>query len=540
VTALLATGSLVFGLIVYLALLQSRAEEAGRSGTTIIAEKPADSSRVGETPSVRERPTQLRPVTIALEKQVAEMESEDSAEDSLPQPPKGPVVRKVRTLELAPPPGPALRKARMREAQTEPLEIPPATNSFVLANIKLKRRSKATEEDLCKQLLGVPEVGLASGKNTAAQVLKEAKRTTPKSKPKGSSLQDVVLEVIRQRPDLAGLPVRQGKACRLSKDTAKDLETLGAALRQFVDREKAKGNKGGMDPSRYYQFYYHSKINEKLDSAAAIPALQQILMTEDRLMRLLLVQALDKIAGKVSSLALAQRALFDLDAEVREAAILCLNQRPREQYEDVLLEGLRYPWAPVADHAAEALVALNIQEAVPKMVGLLDAADPLVPFKTKVANKEVWMVRELVQVNHLSNCFLCHQESSSRKDPVRGFVPTPGQRIVAYYASRSGSFIRADVTYLKQDFSMHRTVAKPGNWPKVQRYDYLVRVRQLTKEEQAKHPLRDYAGKSQASGSNRDAVLFALRELTGKDAGLSAKQWQKVVAKGDFKNRTKR
>ena len=49
---------------------------------------------------------------------------------------------------------------------------------------------------------------------------------------------------------------------------------------------------------------------------------------------------------------------------------------PVEEYATSLLQGLRYPWPAVADHAAEALVALKLDNTVGAVVKMLDEADP--------------------------------------------------------------------------------------------------------------------------------------------------------------------
>src|SRR5262249_51471202 len=140
-----------------------------------------------------------------------------------------------------------------------------------------------------------------------------------------------------------------------------------------------------------------------------------------------------------------------------------------------------------------------------------------------------WVVREVVRVNHLRNCLLCHAPSTDRRDPLRGVVPTPGEPLPqVYYSSRKGDFVRADVTYLRQDFSVTECVAKPGKWPQWQRFDYLVRTRELTADELAAH--RKKPPKSLfASYPQRNVVLFALRELTGLNAGEESADWQEVL-----------
>lgn len=138
------------------------------------------------------------------------------------------------------------------------------------------------------------------------------------------------------------------------------------------------------------------------------------------------------------------------------------------------------------------------------------------------------MVSEMVRVNHLRNCLLCHSPSKDRKDTLRGLIPTPGKPIpVEYYASSKGDFARADVTYLKQDFSVLMQVDQPDEWPIFQRFDFLVRDRELTVQEQdglgcnSKQPGEKKAGVY----LQREAVLFALRQLSGVDLGDEAEDW---------------
>ena len=119
-------------------------------------------------------------------------------------------------------------------------------------------------------------------------------------------------------------------------------------------------------------------------------------------------------------------------------------------------------------------------------------------------------MREVVRVNHLRNCLLCHAPATTATDPVRGLVPSPGQPLpppfsVPYYEGQIGLFVRADVTYLRQDFSVPQPVAKPGNWPVHQRYDYLVRTRYPTDEELRRPAPKTYP--------QREAVRWALREM---------------------------
>jgi hypothetical protein len=215
--------------------------------------------------------------------------------------------------------------------------------------------------------------------------------------------------------------------------------------------------------------------------------------------------------------ALAQRALFDLSPEVREAALQALQTRNADDVRPVLLAGLRYPWAPVADHAAEALVTLGDQAAIPLLEELAKEPDPRAVIGG--ADKPTLQsVRELVRVNHLTNCFLCHAPATVKTNLVLGRIPVVGKPLpqTPYYGSESppvlivGNFVRADVTYLKQDFSVPQPVVKAGAWPVEQRHDYVVRTRKPTRAEQAAFEANPY------EYPQKGAVRFALRELKGE------------------------
>jgi hypothetical protein len=271
----------------------------------------------------------------------------------------------------------------------------------------------------------------------------------------------------------------------------------------------------------------------------AVSTLVQMLQAEDPPIRLQLIRVLAPIRGPEATAALARRALFDPSDAVREAAVQALRDRPRDECRKTFLDGLRYPWAPVADHAAEALVALDDRDAVFSLAGLLDKPDPRAPFRNREGR---WVQPELVRINHLRNCLLCHAPSFDRKDRVRGLVPEPGKPLrEEYYESSQGTFVRADVTYLRQDFSVLQFVADHDRWPSHQRFDYLVRTRELTPRERAALPdasAGDGPGDSRKKGADRvpppsypqrEAVLFALRELTGEDAGDTAEDWYRFL-----------
>jgi len=158
-----------------------------------------------------------------------------------------------------------------------------------------------------------------------------------------------------------------------------------------------------------------------------------MLQVEDRPTRLLLVDLLSRIECHESTRALARRAIFDVSEHVREAAVNALRLRPAEDFRDVLLEGLRYPWPAAANFAAEALVNLGDTGAVPHLVRLLDEPDPAGPCVVTNGSSVGFQVREIVRVNHVRNCMLCHPPSLAGTDPVRAAVPDPNRPLTGTY-----------------------------------------------------------------------------------------------------------
>ena len=99
-------------------------------------------------------------------------------------------------------------------------------------------------------------------------------------------------------------------------------------------------------------------------------------------------------------------------------------------------------------------------------------------------------------------------------------------------------FVRADITYLKQDFSAMLPMAKHeipvpvvrslfvdirAPWPSVQRFDFLVRERPATPRDVLDSAQRKQAGPT----PHQEALFFALRELTDDDPGSTVTAWKK-------------
>jgi hypothetical protein len=126
---------------------------------------------------------------------------------------------------------------------------------------------------------------------------------------------------------------------------------------------------------------------------------------------------------------------------------------------------------------------------------------------------------------------LCHAPSANEEDGlVRGLVPTPGTPLPRstspggnYYTGSQGDFVRADITLLHQDFSVVLPDKDVTAWPQEQRYDFVTRLRRASPEE--------IATTARMSGNypQREAVLYALRGITGKDVGDSSTRWREVL-----------
>ena len=102
-------------------------------------------------------------------------------------------------------------------------------------------------------------------------------------------------------------------------------------------------------------------------------------------------------------------------------------------------------------------------------------------------------VREAVRINHHRNCLLCHPPSQTGQDQeVPGVIPIPGQSFPtspkeAYGKAQSFGepMVRADTTYLRQDFSVMMPVENAAPWPEMQRFYFLVRTRPVEGKELA-------------------------------------------------------
>jgi HEAT repeat protein len=445
---------------------------------------------------------------------------------------------------------------RAQPAQPAPVNAPANP-----ADKALKRRRPLTEEQLRRQLAWTPEV-----KSLTVPALTGLMQAYFEAFQVGGSVPDAVdvgpSTLLRFRGDLSSLPVRWVN--RLTRRDALTLQNHSRELRLLLDLEAPNNAAGHRALPGVLEGVLRSRkvgARPKWLRPQAIPVLLQLLMHEDLPVRLMLVELLADIPGREANTALAKRAVFDLAPQVREAALRALVDRPRGDARPVFLRALRYPWAPVADHAAEALVYLADQEAVAPLVSLLQRLDPSAPFSS--AGGQTYL-REVVHIAHSANCLMCHPPATTRGDLVQREVPgvvlhrtadhlsvlnvnqlpaglqgaahqtfqstPPG----GYYSRGSGSslgplYVRADVTYLRQDFSISQLIGDPGTPGLLKpRIDFLVRTRRARVEEvKTKAP-------QAARYEQRDAIVWALEELTGKSPGSTTAAWGALFPRAEF------
>jgi hypothetical protein len=378
-----------------------------------------------------------------------------------------------------------------------------------------KRVDTLSEEALRKQLLTVPEIALDRVPNTSRQLF-----VTAQASHLAGEFYPGPVVLLAGRPEFHGLPFLSAKNSRLREEQAADLELLSESLHGHL-QACTTGADARQDPDILRQLLgVNSDSRGAWNKPEALRTVLQILQAEQAPVRQLLVELLRDMDDPRAQAVLAIRAMFDLSPEVRQAAVGALAGRRPETYRRLLLAGFRYPWPAAAAHAAEALVALGDTGAVPALRKLLQEPLPSLVSAGGAKGRRVVAVRELVRLNHLGNCLLCHPPSLSFKDHVRGAIPAlhqPGTPGFGYFGAGGTPdqdfFVRADVTYLRQDFSLRQPIPRHSEKsPDLQRFDYLVRVRPLSAMDWSRFQQQG----EQLAQEYRATVEFALRELTAE------------------------
>ena len=344
-------------------------------------------------------------------------------------------------------------------------------------------------------------------------------------------------ELLSTRPDLHGLPLVMGEDCHMDSISAEAMNHISSTVGATISRFDGFGSRDIAENDSWRSTVIKAEIQRIFRQENREETLEPMLRTTDQILqidhpplRLELVEALRRIEESPTGIEmLVKKAKYDLVPEIRQAATNALSDYSVKKFRDQFLEGLKYPWHVVAEHSAEALVRLDDKEAVPELVEMLKLDDPRQP---KRVDDDEYVQRELVAINHMRNCMLCHAPSRSTSDMGRARQPSWEFPIPRHYYQAEDTspraFVRADVVYLRQDFSVIQPVDNNGPWPKDQRFDYLVQNKKLSK----KQARRIKQALEKDRNLNREAIVYALRELTDQQpADDSYETWLAISEK---------
>jgi len=400
------------------------------------------------------------------------------------------------------------------------------------------QKAKANDVRPPDELRNVPEVALLDfkgepngGARNRLQELVEEIRHKNEGNPDG-----FVQGLIQERADLKGLPFRMGKDCKMDPKNA-PLFGTAANLAHASQTRAHDSILDNVQPAADYWTEWR-KVDGG-ETPVGVAALTQVFGPGTQKERDSVVRQLAELRHPDATRALAKATVFDFDRQVRVGASTALKNRPKAEYTDVLMSGLRYPWPAVAMQSAQAVVRLERKDLVPQLVAMLDEPDPREPVARQVGDRAIHVIQEMVRINHHRNCLLCHPPAvTASASEVAAPFPIPGQPFPT--PSEDGGYgqqgiqpslaIRADVTYLRQDFSVMQPVANAHPWPEMQRFDFFVRSRELNEEEVQEFTKRRQERAEGHVNDNQKAVLYALRELTGRDAAPTAAAWREVLA----------
>jgi hypothetical protein len=432
-------------------------------------------------------------------------------------------------------------------SKTDPFAAPKRdAQGFTIHSLAQRIDIRSTEE-LETELLAARELTLdaQAGQGASRVLLAHAK----KMQELGQSNMGTVV-VLRDREDLAGLPFRIGSDAVLVREKAKVLEGFSLHLRKAIQDSTFKSMNEKTTATQPDIEALHKLLNtgknvsiqkqneKQFVSADAVPCIQQILQTENPGLRRMACELLSEIDVPEATEALVSWAVFDTDAGNRAAAVDALRKRDRKQLSQFLVSYIRYPWPRAVEHTAEALVSLNCQEAIPQLAAAYNQPDPDAPFRVDLPDMATDTYRrEVVRINHLRNCVMCHAPALESSDLLRGAVPDPQEPLPpstspVYYIG-GWRVVKADITYLRQDFSVFQPVKNHGPWPKNQRYDYFVTLTRLNSEPTqppATATTAESTCQAETVSPYREAIRFAITELSLRDPDRN-KEWMDVQQK---------
>ena len=360
----------------------------------------------------------------------------------------------------------------------------------------------------------------------------------------GANKDAFLLAQMDRRAELRGMPFIMGDACRLSMAKAQAFQTSVQLVRNAQDMDSRSFRGAQKHDEEHVEFWNNlSGKGQGIDSDSNIAALTQMLAPERMSLRAGLVQKLSQSLHPDATRALARAAVFDVDATVREAAIKALKGRPEKESAEVLMHGIRYPLPIVAKRSAQVMLALDRKDLLPQLAAFLNEPVPGDPEEKVVEEKKVCVVREVVRINHHRNCLLCHppgadnpNNAPAQSQQVLALIPIPGTPFPSSPSEGYGnpqSFgeptVRADTTYLRQDFSVMMPVENAAPWPEMQRFDFLVRSRVVEGNELAALQQKVQARPADFRSENHAAAVRVLEGLTGQQNVANAADWMRVI-----------
>jgi hypothetical protein len=415
----------------------------------------------------------------------------------------------------------ALTALGMWVGRAAPVKVMP--NPAVFALVPVERHPAVVSAEMPAELRGIPEVALTDFPQGVLphQAKEDVQRMIARIRQENAGKQDgFLLAHVQHRTELQGLPFTMGDACKLDNARGKAMQDSVLAVRAAIDANRSK------------------PFAADIQSDAGIAALTQILGPESADVRTSFTQQLATSRNAAASRELAKAAIFDAAGDVRFAALKALQARPAAEYTDILLHGMRYPIPAVARRTAQAIITLKRTDLLPQLAEILGEPSPADPARAIVDGVAVHVVREVVRINHHRNCLLCHAPvGTGNAFEVPALVPTPGLPFPVlsqeYYGSNlvlTEPAVRADTTYLRQDFSLMLPVANAAPWPEKQRFDFLVRTRVVAGNELASRQAEVAARPANYLSENQKAAQATLRELTGQDAAPNPAAWRQVIA----------
>lgn len=358
---------------------------------------------------------------------------------------------------------------------------------------------------------------------------------------------------LSKRDDLRGLPFLMGKDCRTDVNAARHFSEVAQNVQNLLSVVAGLGA-GTRERSSFddlMEKHFWISLDKAIDNAkkangplcqaspedierALIAATMQMLATTPEPYRVGLAKRLASMKHADATLALVKLALYAPEEKVLAAALDGLKKHNSQKTKELLLAGLRYPLPVVPMRAAKALVKLDVKTALEDLIQVLEEPDPRMPAIKKTADKDVYVVRESVRINHHHNCLLCHAPANTDDMPsgvLSAPVPLLDQSLPSPFQGYGqlqspDIFVRTDMSYLRQDFSLMMKVEKADPWPEMQRFDFFVRTREVTTREAASIVIK----LANDTGATHLAAQYALRELTGRRPAKTTPQaWRELL-----------